>query len=98
MAGSWCWQALLSCILRSVAKPREECKERQGELAQDLPSLWKSHPENEDELEDVVEREPVDGVDSRLKNGQEGIDNPVLYHIVSVHLIATPRQPHTVSH
>jgi len=39
--------------------------------------LRKSHPENENELEGVVEWEPIDGVDSALKDSQEGIDNPV---------------------
>jgi len=39
--------------------------------------LGKSHPENEDELEGVVEWEPVDSADSALENSQEGIDNPV---------------------
>ena len=43
-----------------------------------VPSLRESHPHNEDELEDVVEREPVDSVDGRLKDGQEGVDDPVL--------------------
>jgi len=40
-------------------------------------SLGKGHPENEDELEGEVEWEPVDSVDSALKDGQEGIDDPV---------------------
>lgn len=39
--------------------------------------LGKRHPENKDELEDVVEREPVRGVDSALNNGQEGKNHPV---------------------
>ena len=44
----------------------------------DLPSLGKSHPKDEDELEGVVEREPVNGVDRRFENGQEGVNDPVL--------------------
>lgn len=40
--------------------------------------LGESHPEDKDELEDVVEWEPVDGVNSGLDNGQEGVDDPVL--------------------
>jgi len=39
--------------------------------------LGKSHPEDEDELEGVVEWEPVDGVDGALKEAQESINNPV---------------------
>jgi len=39
--------------------------------------LGKSHPENEDELECVVEGEPVDGTDGALKDVQERIDYPV---------------------
>jgi len=39
--------------------------------------LGKGHPENEDELESVVEREPVNGVHSALENCQEGVDNPI---------------------
>lgn len=39
--------------------------------------LRKSHPQDEDELEGVVEGEPVDSVDSTLEDGQECVDNPV---------------------
>ena len=44
----------------------------------DVLSLRQSHVHDEDELEGVVEGEPVDGIDHRLQNSQEGIDNPVL--------------------
>jgi len=40
-------------------------------------SLGEGHPENKDELESVVEWEPVDSVDCTLKDGQEGICDPV---------------------
>jgi len=40
-------------------------------------SLWQGHPKDEDEFECVVEREPVDGIHGALKNGQEGIDDPI---------------------
>ena len=43
-----------------------------------LPSLGKCHPEDEHKLEDVVEGEPVDGVDGRLNDSQEGVGDPVL--------------------
>ena len=43
-----------------------------------LLSLRESHIHDEDELEGVVEWEPVSGVDSGLKHGQEGVDDPVL--------------------
>jgi len=39
--------------------------------------LGKSHPQNKDKLEGVVKGEPVDGVDSALKDSQERIDHPV---------------------
>jgi len=39
--------------------------------------LRKGQPQREDELEGVVEWEPVHGVDGRFKDGQEGEDNPV---------------------
>lgn len=39
--------------------------------------LRKRHPQNEDELEDVVEGEPVGGVDGTLNDCQQGINNPV---------------------
>jgi hypothetical protein len=49
-----------------------------------LPSLGKCHPEDKHKLKDVVEGEPVDGVDGRLNNGQEGVGDPVLgAHFVS---------------
>lgn len=41
-------------------------------------SLRQSHVHDEDEFECVVEREPVDGVDEGLEDGQEGVDDPVL--------------------
>jgi len=39
--------------------------------------LGESHPQNKDELEGVVEGEPVNGTDSTLEDVQEGVDNPV---------------------
>lgn len=45
---------------------------------ENLPSHWESEPENEDELECVVEWEPVDGADQALKDCQESKNNPVL--------------------
>jgi len=39
--------------------------------------LGKSHPKDEDELEGVVEGEPVDGVDSAFKDSQESINDPI---------------------
>lgn len=47
----------------------------------DIPSLRKGHPEDKDELEGVVEREPVNGIDGRLNDRQEGVDDPVLSNI-----------------
>ena len=47
---------------------------------QNSPSRWKSHPEDEDELEGVIEWEPVDSIDSGLDDGEEGIGHPVLPH------------------
>ena len=51
---------------------------RQVEDRSAIPSLGKCHPEDEHELEDVVEGEPVDCVDSRLNDGEEGVGDPVL--------------------
>jgi hypothetical protein len=45
---------------------------------QNSPGSWEGEPENEDELECVVEWEPVNSVDCTLEDGQEGEDNPVL--------------------
>lgn len=42
-----------------------------------LRSLGKSHPQNEDELEGVVEGEPVHGADGALEDRQERVDDPV---------------------
>ena len=44
----------------------------------DLPGDWKRQPENKDELEGVVEWEPVDSADRTLEDGQESEDHPVL--------------------
>ena len=46
-------------------------------LRLDVRSLRKSHPQNEDKLEGVVEREPVHRVDGALEDRQEGVDDPV---------------------
>lgn len=43
-----------------------------------LPGLRERHPQNEDKLEGIVEGKPVDSIHSALKDGQKGIDNPVL--------------------
>jgi len=40
-------------------------------------SLGKSHPEDKNELECVVERKPIDSIDCALKEGQECVDDPV---------------------
>lgn len=39
--------------------------------------LRKGSPEDQDELEGIVEWEPIDGADSALKDSQESIDHPV---------------------
>lgn len=49
-----------------------------------LPSLGEGHPENEDELEGVVEWEPVDGVDGALEDGQESESDPVSQPLLRV--------------
>ena len=46
--------------------------------AEDAPSDWEREPEDENELERIVEGEPVYGADSTLKDGQESIDHPIL--------------------
>ena len=43
-----------------------------------LLGLWESHVHDEDELEGVVEGEPVGGVDEGFDDGEEGVDDPVL--------------------
>jgi hypothetical protein len=43
-----------------------------------IPGSWKCEPENENELECVVEWEPVYGADGTLKYRQEGKHHPVL--------------------
>lgn len=47
-------------------------------------SLWQSHVHDEDELEGVVEGEPISGIDERLDDGQEGVDDPVLFQLASM--------------
>jgi hypothetical protein len=71
-----------------------------------VPSLRESHPNNEDELEDVVEREPVNSIDRRLNDGQEGVHDPVLHSLFSkthmqtfkLLIAALLACSHTVSH
>ena len=42
-----------------------------------LLGLRQSHVHDEDELESVVEWEPIGGIDDRFDDGQEGVDDPV---------------------
>jgi len=49
------------------------------------------HPQDQNELEDVVEGEPIDGVDEALKDGEESIDNPVCQPL-SIISLATAKQ------
>jgi len=39
--------------------------------------LGKSHPQNKDELEQIVEWKPVGSTDSTLNNGEESVNNPI---------------------
>jgi hypothetical protein len=43
------------------------------------PESGKSQPQQEDELEDKVEGEPVDNAEEALDDGEEGKNNPVLW-------------------
>jgi len=54
----------------------------------DLGSVgdWESHPEDQDELEHIVEGEPVDSIDHALDDCEEGIDNPVCQPLSIIHL------------
>jgi len=54
-------------------------------------SLREGHPEDEDELEGVVEWEPVDGADSAFKDCQEGINDPVSEPLSIVDLASTEK-------
>jgi len=51
----------------------------------------KGHPQDQDEFEDVVEWEPVDGIDDALKDGEKGVDNPVRQPLSIINL-ATAEQ------
>ena len=55
----------------------------------DSPGDWKRQPENKDELEGVVEWEPVHGADRTLEDGQESEDHPVLETMNQRTLIAS---------
>jgi len=47
------------------------------------------HPEDQDELEYIVEGEPVDSIDQALKDGEEGIDDPVCQPLSVIDLAST---------
>jgi hypothetical protein len=49
-----------------------------------LPSLRESKPEDKNELEGVVEGEPVNGANGALEDGQERENDPVLYMISGI--------------
>ena len=48
-------------------------------MTENVLSLWQGHVHDEDEFEGVVEGKPVGGVDQGLEDGQEGVDDPVLF-------------------
>lgn len=48
-----------------------------------VPGDWESEPQYKDELESVVEREPVNGADETLKDSEESENDPVLISFVS---------------
>jgi len=57
----------------------------------DLGSIGhgEGHPQDQDELEHIVEGEPVDGIDDTLKNREEGVDNPVCQPLGVINLGGT---------
>jgi hypothetical protein len=52
----------------------------------------KGHPQDQDKLEDVVEREPVDSIDDALKDGEEGVDHPVCQPLSVVNLVTAKQR------
>jgi hypothetical protein len=60
----------------SAAKKMSVCS--LNSFDRSLLGEWKSEPEDKDELESVVEWEPIDGVDGTFKDSKESKDNPVL--------------------
>jgi hypothetical protein len=48
-----------------------------------LPESGESQPQQEDELEDKVEGEPVNNAEEALDDGEEGENNPVLENGIS---------------
>lgn len=56
---------------------REDGVEERAEDDLGTAGLGKGHPEDKDELEGVVEWEPIDGAHGALEDSQESIDHPV---------------------
>jgi len=52
-------------------------------------SDWEGHPEDQNELEYIVKRKPVDSIDQALEDGEEGIDNPVCQPLSVIDLVST---------
>jgi len=53
---------------------------------------WESHPEDEDELEDVVEWEPVDSIDKTFEHIEECIHDPVCQPLSIVDLACAEKR------
>lgn len=66
------WAPLFSC------QQRDTCGDVETRAAANLLERRKGQPQEEDELEDEVEGEPVDDVDEALQDGKLSKDNPVL--------------------
>jgi hypothetical protein len=67
--------APLCCVSFQVAPDRWQGAQN---LHHDIPESREREPEEEDELEDVVEGEPVDNLDEALEHGEEGENDPIL--------------------
>jgi hypothetical protein len=85
--------SLASNVCGGATTLAEEAREdRLNEGSEDdlgTASDWEGHPEDQDKLEYIVEWEPVDSIDQALKNGEEGINDPVCQPLSVIDLAST---------
>lgn len=82
---NWCNEGAEDNLGTAVGKHQLYAKEEWLWVIKILPSDWECEPQNEKELEGVVERKPVYNSEHALEHSQESEDNPVLYiHISAI--------------
>jgi len=75
--------------LALLKEARENWLEERAEDNLSAVGHGQGHPQDQDELEDVVEGEPVNGINDALKDSEESINDPVRQPLCIISLVTT---------